>query len=424
MLAKLHTIRHSKGFQQSAVTVFGSLIAAAMSAVATLFITRRLGPEEFGVFSVGFAVVQILIRLCDFGMTTVVQRFASREQDHLAINRLFSYTTKVRLITWISLSLIGVIGGNLISQLLNFDHPGIITLAFIVSGATYFYEHFQAMLQSIHRFTQAAIVNIGQSVIKAVLSVAIFSFASVSTLATFSGYMVAPILPYFFFRRLFPSWVKFDLQSTYAQESRAVSSFALHSAISFVSAGIIENVDVLFVQRYMTTYEVGLLGGANKIALLFSIVAYALGNVLNARVSRYRSQQDMRSYLKKASLIILGSVLGFLAFVPFARITLLLTIGEKYLPALPILLLLVASSFLTIAVVPLIALFFSFNKPIYFSIAGITQLLIIIGGNMLFVPVFGLEAAAWSRVVTRLVLFILTAVMALITYRNTYEKNR
>lgn len=422
MINKLKTIRHSVGFQQSAITVVGSLTAAGLSAVATLLITRKLGPEQFGVFSVGFALVQILIRLCDFGMTTVIQRFAGREKDQKVINRLFSFTTKVRLITWLLLIVIGISFGSYVARILNFSYPLIITAAFILAGATYFYEHFQAMLQSIHRFTHAAVANILQALIKFLLSIFLYSLTSVSTFTVFFGYMLSPVLPYIFFHKFFPGWVSLKLKSNFTAESKAVSKFALHSAVSFISAGIIENIDVLFVQSYLSTFDAGLLSGANKIALLFSIIAYALGNVLNSRVSRYTSKTDIKQYLKKAGLIFMAAGVGFLAFLPLARVTLLYTIGSEYLPALPILIILVASSFLTIAAVPFIALFFSFNKPYYFSVSGIIQLIVIISGNIFFVPEYGLDAAAWTRLIARVALLMFTLYMAWISYKEMYEK--
>lgn len=422
MLSKLQTIRHSQGFQQSAITIGGSVVAAGLSAIATLIITRKLGPEQFGIFSVGFALIQILIRLTDFGMTSVVQRFAGGESSQAKINTLFSFATRVRLVSWLILSILGLAFGPIIAKAINFGYPTVITAAFILTGATYFYEHFQAMLQSIHYFTQSAVANIGQSLIKVVLSLALLTSAPLTTFTVFCVYMLAPVLPFIFFKFLFPTWAKLDLRAKLTEQRSTIYTFAFHSAIGFISAGIIENIDVLFIQKYLTTYEAGLLGGANKIALLFSIIAYSLGSVLNPRVAKYKNKHDMMTYSKKALFIFAASLVGIIAFIPCAKPALLLTIGPAYLPALPILMILVASSFLSIAAIPFIAMFFSFNKPFYFSLSGIIQVVIIICGNILFVPLYGLEASAWTRLAARAALVVFTMAMAWWSFRREYGK--
>lgn len=412
----------SAGFQQSVVTIFGSLSASAIAAVSTIIITRQLGPEQFGIFSVGFAIAQILVRLTDLGMTNVVQRFGAREKEEKEKNYIYALTTRVRLIAYLALVIIGVFGATVISSILSFNSPTIVAFAFILAGATGLYEHFQAILQSLHLFTKAALANVIQSLCKFFLATLLLFFNSVSVLPVFVGYLVAPVLPFVFYRYLFPSWVKLSIDKNHQPQIKHIERFATHSAFAFISAGIIENIDIVFVQKYLTTYDAGLLGGVGRIALLFSVIGYAIGNVLNTRVAKYTQKKDLRNFLQKAILFSIFIVCCYFLFIPFSGTFLKITIGSEYFSALKTMNILVASSFLTVAVVPFIALFFSFEKSWYFSSAGLLQLIIVIAGNMIFVPLYGLEAAAWTRLVARLGLFIFTLLLAVYTYRNLYGK--
>jgi O-antigen/teichoic acid export membrane protein len=199
---------------------------------------------------------------------------------------------------------------------------------------------------------------------------------------------------------------------------------AKHTSIAFVSAGIIENIDILFVQKYLSSYETGLLGGVSRIALLFSLIAYSLGNVLNPRVARYKDKKDVNSYIKKALFLLVACIAAFLAFIPFGKLAILLTVGPEYLPGINILYILTAASFLAIAAVPFLALFYTFEASWYFSVSGILQLVIMIVGNAVFVPLYGLEAAAWTRLSTRLFLFIFTCLVALHQYKKRYPRHQ
>jgi O-antigen/teichoic acid export membrane protein len=413
----------SKGIQQSVMILVGSFFASGLSAIALILITRQLGPQGFGEFSVGFAILLILNRLNDLGMTNVVQRYGAQEQDQDKISLIFSYATKVKFIGAVIICFIGIFFSPWIAQQLHFSQPIIIYLAFFLSVATTIYEHLQAMLQALHRFFYVALMNVLQSFAKTVGAVVLFVTASRASVPIFAWYMAVPALPLIFFSAIFPKWVKINIFKKFPAQHELAKNLAIHSSFSFVAAGIIENIDVLFVQHYLNTYEAGLLGGVSRVALLFSILAFALSSVLNPRVAKYKLKQDIESFLKKAFLLVGCTVIGFLLFLPLSKIILLLTIGQQYLAGVHVMNILVAASFLTVAVMPFIALFFSFNKNWYFSVSGLLQLTIIVVGNVGFVPIYGLEAAAWTRLTARLSLFVFTVVLALITYRQHYAKN-
>lgn len=417
----LSSIRSSRGVIQTIVTLCGSLVASAFAAISLILITRHLGPEKFGEFSVGFAILLILTRLNDLGMTNTVLKYVAQESNHTQINKLLSYATRIKLLGFGGICILGLVLSDPIAKYLHFSQPALIYLAFFLSAATSFYEHLQAVLQSLHKFTESAIANVMQAFVKLCSGLFLYFSLSASAVPIFFAYMIAPAVPLLFVRPiLIPSWIRLKIQDTFINEQALVKKLAFHSSINFVAAGIIENIDILFLQRYMSTYEAGLYGGVSRIALLFSILAYALSTVLNSRVAKYKNKADIKSFTLKAVAIMGASVLGYLLFLSFSKAILLFTIGEAYLPGLGIMNILVAASFLTVAVVPFIALFFSFDVPWFFSVSGVLQLVIVIGGNLLFVPLHGVEAAAWVRLCARLALFIFTVLLAVYMYRKTY----
>lgn len=408
----------SRGLYQSVIIMVGSFIASGLSALSIILITRQLGPEKFGEFSVGFAILLILVKFNDLGMANVVQKYAGREIDQNQINRIFSFSTKVRLISMLIIWMAGLLLSPLIAGWLNFSEPRIIYLAFFLSIGISIFDHVLVMLQSLHRFTQSAVVNIAQAMLKFIGALVMFLTASKLSVPIFTWYVMAPGVAILALPLMFPEWVKLNLKQNFRKEIGMVRGMAGHSAVAFIAAGIIENIDVLFVQRYLNTYEAGLLGGVGRVALLFSILAYALSSVLNPRVAKYTDPKNLSAYLKKALLLAGASIGAILVYLPFSKMILLATIGEQYLPGLEVMNILVASSMLTLAVVPFVAVFFSYDAPWYFSVSGILQLLIIVVGNYLFVPVFGLEGSAWTRLVSRIVLFAFTIILVWYYFRK------
>jgi len=311
-----------------------------------------------------------------------------------------------------------------LAELLRFDNQFIVLIAFLLSPATILYEHFQAILQGLHRFSQSVIMNVIQAVMKATATV-LFWFGEVTTATPLLiMYLSAPLLPVLFVKKLLPRWFSLNIfTKDFSTERSLTKSIISHAAVSYMAAGIIENIDILFVQRFLNTYEAGLFGGVSRIALLFALMAYSLGTVLNPRVAAYTTTRQLTSFVKKSLLLVAACVIGFLVYLIVAKWLLIFTIGSEYLSGLSVMNILVASSFLTLAVMPFVALFFSFDAPWFFSVSGLLQLGIIIVGNVVFVPVYGLEASAWTRLISRAVFFVFTVAMAYYMYRKHVLKD-
>lgn len=421
MNKKLKLIFSSEGLLQSVKTLFGSTFATGISAIALMVYSRVLGPEKFGEFSVGFAIVMILTRLNDVGLNNTILRFGSEKERAEEKNFVYSLTLRYKLIISLVIVAIGISLSGFLTKLFNFSSQNIILISMTIGLATVYYEQLLNTLQSLHRFNQAIIINLIQASAKLVWGITLLLSGISSSLLTFTWYVAAPIVPVFLWKKLVSKETSINFELKNEKLKKQILLLARHSAVGLIAAGLIENIDVLYLQKHLTTYEVGLYSGVSRISLVFALAAYSLGNVLYPRVAKYKNKEDIKAFIKKAFLIIIASIAGFLVFLPFGKLSILLTVGPEYVSGLNILYLLTAASFIAVAVVPFIALFFSFKANWYFSISGILQLIVVLVGNTIFVPTYGLEAAAWTRIVTRLILFSFTFVTAMILYKKQYK---
>jgi len=412
----------STGLHQSIFTIVGNLMGTALSAIAVIFFIRILGPEKYGEFSVGFAIVLILTRIVDFGLNTAIIKFAGEDNKQTDKNFIYSYTLKLKLFITAGLFLIGLGSYQAIAQFLGLKEPLIILLSFTFGLATGYYEYLVSILQSLHLFGKFVFANALQAVVKLIAALALFWIGTHNLLPPYFWYIFAPFIPFVFFKFLLPKWLKLNFSLKNKPLAKKIHHLATHASIGLIAAGIIENIDILFVQKYLNTYETGLYGGVSRIALFFAIVAYSLGNVLNARVARYKSQEHLAKYLKKALVLALLIILSLIFFVPLAKPVILLTIGADYLAAENVLLILTAASFFALASIPFIALFFALEADWYFSVSGILQLLIVLYGNFVYVPEMGLMAAAWTRFAVRLFLLLFSIAMGIFSYKKQFTK--
>jgi O-antigen/teichoic acid export membrane protein len=416
----------STGFRQAAFNTFGSIVSSGFAAIATILITRQLGPEKFGLFSTAFALVLILVKLNDAGLSTATSRFLARAEDRAEQEKYLAVVTRLRLFLSAGILFIGLAVSPILSSWLKISTSLIIS-AIVISLATVYFEHLQFTLQALHQFKTAVKANIIQASFKLGFAILFIVLANLSPLQPsviliFLAYMFAPGIPVILSPWLIPKSNQPKLSLTDHQPHLTqIKNLMTHSAISLISAGIIENVDILFVKAHLSEFEAGLLGGVSKVALLLYILAYSIGNVLNARVAKYKQKHHLQKYWQKAFLVLGLSLGGLLLSLPLAKPILTLTIGPQYLPGLNIMRIILASGFLTLGVIPFIAFFYTFDLPWYFSLTGIVQLIIVLVGNGLLVPKFGLEAAAWTRFTARLVLLLMTIGLAGWYYQREYQ---
>lgn len=411
----------STGLRQSVFTIVGNLLGTGLAAVAVILFIRILGPEKYGEFSVGFALVLILTRLNDFGLNPVIVKYASEAKTQDEKNFIYSFTLHKKLIVSAILLMTGGLFYQQIATALNLTEPLIILFSFTFGLATIYYEYLLSVLQSLHLFGKTVLINALQSITKLLAAIGLVFLGTHNLLPPYFWYIFAPFIPVLLFKFLVPSWVKLDFSLVNKSLAKKIWQLASHAGIGLLAAGMIENIDILFVQKHLTSYETGLYGGVSRIALLFAVVAYSLGNVLNARVARYRSVEHLARYFKKAVILAGLVLLSFLIFIPLASPTLLFTIGPEYLSGVNILLILTAGSFFALAAIPFIALFFALEANWYFSVSGILQLIIVLAGNFFFVPVYGLEAAAWTRFATRLFLLLFTVLAGWLMFKKQYK---
>ena len=416
MKQKLYKLLYSAGLWQSATTLAGSTMATAISAVALMIYSRALGPEQFGEFSVGFALTMILVRINDFGTSTAILKFGAQKATNQST--LFFLTLKYKALFSLIIIAASLVGAEWLAGIFNLRNPTIILVAGTLGLSAVYYEQLLNTLQSLHRFNQAITVNIIQALAKIVWAAGMLLTSGGSATATFAWYVAAPIVPVFFIRSYLNDVIAPKLVEQNETFKNKVVKLSAHSAVGLISMGIIDNIDVLYLQRHLTAYEVGLYGGVSRISLLFGLIAYSLGTVLYPRVAQYKSREVLRSYLKKAGLILLATIAGFICFIPLGKLAILLTIGPEYIAGLSVLYILVGAACISIASVPFAALFFSFTADWYFSIGGVLQLIIILVANAYFIPLYGLEAAAWARLGTKLVFFFFTISVGYILYNR------
>ena len=402
------------GLLSIAILGSGNVVGTIISAIALILFSRFMGPTEFGLFSAAFAAMQIVVRLSDMGTNMAAERAIARvygRDDQLA-DRLMRVVLYFKLASFVLCLIIGWLLAPWISvTLLHIDNVGLIRTALLLSLGTIFFEYSTIVFQSTERFSMVARITIAQA-----LGKLLFGFIMVwqGMLHATEGLLIYGLLPGF---GALVGWGRgtlsnFTLPKTWKKDLPIILRVAKWTAIAAIAATLADNIDTLLVQSFMSSYDTGIWSGAVRIATFASVIGWSVGAVLNVRVARYQNRSHLKEYLGKAWKLSLLIFTVIVFSIPFARLAITLSIGSAYLSSITPLQILLFATAITGATTPFVALFYLFDAPQYYAISGVLQTIVLILGDLFFIPHLGLIGAAWVRVVVRIVILLFTLVYA------------
>lgn len=400
----LKKIFYSSAGQQSLVTAGANLVSAGLMAVALILLGRSMGPADFGIFSVSVSLMVILNQAINAGFSQLIPRFVGnwyqRPKRQEAFLAHVLYWQKLLALALVAITLLFLPS---IAKLINYPHPQLIILS--VVGAVFFalYNYLYFLFVAKQQFAKAGALNVLQSLLKALALLAIIYFWQSNLLAVTISYYSALLISALVFLVISKEALLYKPQILQGQLAKKVNQFWLHSAIAALSIVLIDNLDVLLVQRQLSAYSAGLYAGAVRIAMFMSLIGVSIETVFNSRVARYKNKKTLRAFLKKSQILIILSLVLSLVFLPLSRLMINYTLGADYLAATGILQLLLVNVFLTLLVLPLVAIFYAIDRPKYFSTVGIMRIVIIFALSIWLLPKFGAEAVAASRIVATVV---------------------
>ena len=390
----------SEASKQSLVITIGNFATSGIMAIAMILLSRFLGPEKFGIFSVSISLMFVISKFADLGLNQLIPRFMGQWFFQKKKNEEF-----LRYILWLKtifsaiLLLVFLPTAGLLAQLINYPHLEMIYWAIVGSIFIEIYNYGYLVLSARQHFLQLSFINVLQALIKLVGFIVIIWLFSTNLLGIAAFYYLSPALAVLVISFFLKQQLFYKPQIARAKIKNEMNRFWFHSGVGVAMMTLIGNLDILLIQRFLNSFETGVYAGATRIAAFMATLSGSIGIVLISRVSRYKNKADIIKYLKKSTILAGAAIFGFLLYLPFSSLLIKYTIGPDYLSGGLATIFLVGNSFLGLILVPLTAVFYTLNKPNYFSINGLIQVVCILVGTLLFIGNNGIIAAAVSRLV-------------------------
>ncbi len=287
----------------SLYNLLGSVFVAILTFFITVIITRKLGPEDYGIFSYAFSVFSLLPQFCLLSLNTILLRdtaFFAGKRDPSAIKSYFLQFSKIVFLTTTAISL-----GLLVTI---FAFPGLIPFSnFLVMFIPYlFIINFFTLITSgsLSGLRKFGLVNSLTVVSRVLLLLFVLLFIGQRVSGVIVSYTVSLAIPLaislFFVHKIILSKVK-----TKKISINEIFSFSLPFFIAQILFGVLLYFNIFALTYFAPKFgfdDVGFYSLAFHIELFLETLLLFVANSVTPAISQFYGANEFSRIKKIFSL--------------------------------------------------------------------------------------------------------------------------
>ncbi|MGB3479793.1 MAG: oligosaccharide flippase family protein [bacterium] len=332
--------------------VFNNIIAFFVN----IWLARKFGPEEYGIFSLTVSVMMTVYLIVNFGLNLTTIRFFNLYLNEIKKQSLLLKTLLIlRFVILLVLSIGALPLAFVLTRILNINdlHSNFLALAIITGGIFGLWLYVQNYMQVYQRFKKLANHITLYAFFRFTFFALLLFIAKkhLNFITVFSSLYTLPlvliicvgIIPAInhLFRSGFPS---INNLKTYISRILGYSKWVALSSICF---SLIYRFIQFILSSRSSKYELGLLSAGFLFTITFSTLNMAMRTVFFPYVSAFEHIDDIKKHMRRIKktfpyfLILVIPIGAILIWIQLAFL------GEEYANALPVFLITAAALALT-----------------------------------------------------------------------------
>lgn len=405
--AQIRELIFSQTARNSGYIFTGNIISTLFSVVATMMVSRSLGPTNFGKLAIFTSLYTTILGITDFGLGTASVKIISSKLN--ASKRDAGISMKViiyaELISGFIVALVGLLFAKQIAKFLGGeDLVFIIRMAFVAGTFASAGAFIAPFFSSFQQFLKSALFGVASSIVKTLGVAILFSIALLNLNNVILLYTAINICAFFIGFLLVPrNFLITSSRKENINAAKEIFHFSKWVLLSYVATVITSSLDMFILQRYWGSTQVGLYAAAQQLAMLLPLLIGALTTALLPRISRMQSKQEYLSYAKK---VMLASIALFCVAIPallLAPIIVGIVYGNKFGASIVYFQVLALGYMFALLANPISLIFYAKNRPKVVTAVNYINLIIIVILNVAIIPRFGAIGAAICFAVNSLI---------------------
>jgi len=359
-------------------------------------------PDEFGVMSVFTSLTAVLAIIFGFGMRGAISRYYYEDKqdffDYFSSNFWFVFLAGILLTSLVLLF------QNQLQLFLNIP-KGMIYISFGIAIPQVIFQLYSSYLQAAKKSKKIASLSLISALIATGLAIVIMpQMTDERYYAKAIGQAISSLILFLIALSYLKKYVSFSIKKEHLAYSLV---FGLPIILHLLSQNILNTFDQIIINQLVGKYETGIYSVAYKIGMVQNLISTGIlkawSPIFYGKMNQ-KKYSDINSLANKYGYIVM-LVAVFLIF--FAKEIITVLADQSYHEALYIIPIIVISYFFLFLYSIYVGFAFFYKKT-----KNIATITITVGGlniflNYLLIPKFGYVAAAWTSLLSYIVLFIL-----------------
>lgn len=373
----------------------GNVLAQGCAFLATVLVSRDLGPAQYGEFALIVAIFTFWTQMADFGTSTSYVRFLARHRDAapVALESLVTF----KLMTGSALGLLIWSGASGVSQY------------FFATDAYASYFRCTAIALVFHSVLTTLIAHLqGQERFRSysLLSIAHHGIRLISMFAITFGFQAETHFRYFLYVYFFAAallvvvlllvWrVRPRMHWPYIRDIYTLGFWVFLSSIAVI---IQMRIDVIMLQKLADPVQTGLYSVASNLAMVFPLITMSITATLMPKMDGFLRDHSVREFIHRTGRLT-KYVLGTCLLLEFAApYVIRVLFGAAYHGSTSVFGILLVSYMFGIVINPISLIYYQVNRAHVLTFVNWGQLAIGYVCNLALIPALGADGAAISSV--------------------------
>lgn len=392
----------------------GNIVSQSIAFLIVIIVSRILGPESYGIYSLLIVFFSMSIQFADFGISTSYVKYVSRNKEQA---KVIFYTVIIsKIIIYIVILFFIWLMAEELSRFffMSYKYVDIIRLCGLAIIFHSMIGVVQCHYQSMQKFQKFTKINIIHNVIK-LTSVIIFSiFQSKNNVEVFVFIYAYSVIVLLIIIGYKIQWPKMNFQLFDFKHLREIYKLGFWVFTASLSVMIYTRIDIMMLQKMVGSQAAGIYNVALSLAMLFPLVTTSLTSALLPKLNDYLENNRLKIYVYKILSYAKYLIIILALILIVSPVIIHVFFGKEYLESVSVFQILVIGHIINVIVNPISLVFYYINKAYLSTIINWIQLFLNYSMNIALIPVWGIEGAAVSTVL----IYILNGVFVVIYLLN------
>ncbi len=387
--------------KNASIIFIGVLLAKPINFLLKIIMTRFLGPEKFGIYTLSFAIFSIITMITLIGLPVAIPRlvayYAGKKQLH-KVKTLIRNSIFIVLCLSIFLSILVFLLADQIALL--FGNTLLTPLIQLFAFAIPFYTIYTITQKAIEGLKKVRYSTIAELVLNIIRAVAISAalFLGYKLFGVVIAYIITTILALLLSFYFLNTKVLNIIQTTPTKNLyKNILKFTLPLSVMNFSNSVLSWVDTLIIGYFLIEAQIGIYNVAITLAglvvIFLSATQAALTPLLTEEYAKNKTKQLKETYKLMSFWLFL--IISPLILLMYALPNELLSLfGQPFTAGITSFLILIFGFLLTATFGQAGPILLSIGKPKVLMFNALTTIIVDVILNILLIPKYGIAGAA------------------------------